>query len=546
MSTLRFGLNAKKIENQIHANVIRDKEDEVLKNLLREYENKIRDMELEKNKEKSNSEKMMRLIENLQEQKNLLADRLQRLKKAELFPARIDIIPNERNYHEWQDIHYPNVGILHVKGSRAERRRVSKYEIEDKGLSQPAKNLKEQNELLLEKISKITRKFEKEKRDLLDALATKDKYLLKKEATIKLLNNKVNESNAKTSQLQQVINLYQNKNAEGIKRLNLDQLMKLESSLSTVIDTIKLHKAMKVIHQALPNEPEDTENNKLFKSYLYEIVDKERSLKPGLTFTGEVDFGTQFYDTQPVITVEPPKDLNHSDLADQTNTNNESGECEIIVPAAQDLHTFQNYFRSSDYKLDRYETYENEEMESLEFRLSKLRGSFRKMNERASKNDNLVLQTSVVEMEESFRDELVPEEIFGDKRLPLSSPRYTTDKATPSRSRIELADTVIENFSEGLKMTNSGYDIKSAENSERGGGIGVLSELNILKNLEERPFRLKPPPALEKKKTHVPKKESIRVENINLTIANKENKEPRKSIPQVSLDQNVTLRTKNS
>ena len=167
------------------------------------------------------------------------------------------------------------------------------------------------------------------------------------------------------------------------------------------------------------------------------------------------------------------------------------------------------------------------------------------MNERASKNDNLVLQTSVAEMEESFRDELVPEEIFGDKRLPLSSPRYTTAQPTPTRSRFDLADTVIENFSEGLKMTNSGYDVQSIENSERAGAGGALSELNILKNLEERPFRLKPP-ALEKKKTHVPKKESIRIENINLTIANKENKEPKKPILQLSLDQNVTLRTKNS
>lgn len=41
MSTLRFGLNAKKIENQVRANIICDANDEMLRNLLREYEKKI-------------------------------------------------------------------------------------------------------------------------------------------------------------------------------------------------------------------------------------------------------------------------------------------------------------------------------------------------------------------------------------------------------------------------------------------------------------------------------------------------------------------------
>ncbi len=41
MSTLRFGLNAKKIENKVQANVISDANDETLKNLLKEYERKI-------------------------------------------------------------------------------------------------------------------------------------------------------------------------------------------------------------------------------------------------------------------------------------------------------------------------------------------------------------------------------------------------------------------------------------------------------------------------------------------------------------------------
>ena len=41
MSTLRFGLNAKKIENKIQANITNNANDETLKNLIKEYEKKI-------------------------------------------------------------------------------------------------------------------------------------------------------------------------------------------------------------------------------------------------------------------------------------------------------------------------------------------------------------------------------------------------------------------------------------------------------------------------------------------------------------------------
>ena len=41
MSTLRFGLNAKKIENKVQANISNNANDETLKNLINEYEKKI-------------------------------------------------------------------------------------------------------------------------------------------------------------------------------------------------------------------------------------------------------------------------------------------------------------------------------------------------------------------------------------------------------------------------------------------------------------------------------------------------------------------------
>jgi len=39
---LRFGVNAKKIENNVSANVIKETNDEALKNMLLEYESKLK------------------------------------------------------------------------------------------------------------------------------------------------------------------------------------------------------------------------------------------------------------------------------------------------------------------------------------------------------------------------------------------------------------------------------------------------------------------------------------------------------------------------
>jgi kinesin family protein 5 len=44
-STLRFGLNAKKIENNVRRNIIAEHNDEALKNIIKEYEKKIMSME---------------------------------------------------------------------------------------------------------------------------------------------------------------------------------------------------------------------------------------------------------------------------------------------------------------------------------------------------------------------------------------------------------------------------------------------------------------------------------------------------------------------
>ena len=76
MSTLRFGTSAKRIENNVKLNIFEEKNVENMKKLLEEYELKIRELEVEKMKDKSRNEACQLAIKRLFEQKKNLAERL--------------------------------------------------------------------------------------------------------------------------------------------------------------------------------------------------------------------------------------------------------------------------------------------------------------------------------------------------------------------------------------------------------------------------------------------------------------------------------------
>jgi len=488
-------------------------------------------MEMEKNQDKNTSEQLMKLIKNLQEQKNLLAERLQRLKKAELFPARINLLPFEHKSHDWEDLHYKNVGILHVLASRGRQRPYLGGDIEDKYASQSMKNLKEQNTILLEKIQKMTQKFEefeKEKCELLEALATKDKHLTKKKNTIHHFSERINEFHMKNEQLQQIVNFYHNKNPEGIKRLSLEKLCKIESSLLSVLDNIKVHKALRIICQALPEELEDNENNALFKNYLYDMMEKDKNIKAHISFGEEIDFGTDFFDVIPMNknTLTKTKFLNTMQkdpnipvsvkCSIDPTTSYDSGDGEMMSPGIQNLNSFQNYFSSSVYKSDKYDMFENEEMEMLDSRLSKLRGSYKKIIDLIKRDnlDELVLQSSVSQVNMESKDaSSAPQEIFSGKGVPLSSPKYRIDRLTNKEN--EYTNN-LPSRSEDLKISNFMNPMGSVESTE-----AINSKMMGTTKIEDKPFQFK---KLEKKKSI--QKENIRVGNITLDV---EKIEPKKN-----------------
>ena len=85
LSTLRFGQSAKKIENKISVNVMSKTDEEGLKSLISDYERRLKDME----KDKHNTANLLKVIEDLQEQKRSLDDRLKNANNRNLNAAVI-------------------------------------------------------------------------------------------------------------------------------------------------------------------------------------------------------------------------------------------------------------------------------------------------------------------------------------------------------------------------------------------------------------------------------------------------------------------------
>lgn len=75
-------------------------------------------MEKENSEDKTRSQNLLNIIEKLQEQKNLIEERLNLAKKTEIFNKKPNLIINikkKNNFDILGDyIHLKNIGILHV------------------------------------------------------------------------------------------------------------------------------------------------------------------------------------------------------------------------------------------------------------------------------------------------------------------------------------------------------------------------------------------------------------------------------------------------
>lgn len=100
LSTMRFGFNAKSIENNICQNITQNYDEEGLKAVISDYESKLKDFESDRDK-----------ITELQEQKELLKLRLQKANENNIVQFRVNQ-PQKRKHVDDAVIHWQNIGII--------------------------------------------------------------------------------------------------------------------------------------------------------------------------------------------------------------------------------------------------------------------------------------------------------------------------------------------------------------------------------------------------------------------------------------------------
>ncbi|CAD8109570.1 unnamed protein product [Paramecium primaurelia] len=113
LSTLRFGTNAKKIENNVSKNIVGFDNDESLNRVIKDYEIKINELQKARVDDKQQQEMMLKIIEKLEEQRKIFR---QQFTASDHIQAMIN---KEQNY-QWTHLHYHGVGVLWVpeKGNR--------------------------------------------------------------------------------------------------------------------------------------------------------------------------------------------------------------------------------------------------------------------------------------------------------------------------------------------------------------------------------------------------------------------------------------------
>jgi hypothetical protein len=363
-------------------------------------------MEKEKNKDKTTSEQLMMVIKKLQEQKNTLAERLLMLKRSEVFNGSfIDLTSHNRKNYKWEHLHYENVGILHVLTNKEEEKdNKPTYDFEGKYALQSLKNMKQQNTLLENKVQKLKEKveeFEKERAELIEAITKKDKLLAKKRTNIQQLKKKCTQYHIENDRFRQIVDFYHNKNSTGLQKLSTETLSTIEKSLILLLDNIKLSKSLKLICKRLPQELGENDNSKIFQEFLFKLGGDAASYKnEGM----DVEFDEDFFEiTQ--MNFSSSKKAKILDTMQNDPNISLSVKCSLdpkvsfncreqseLSPQAVNFNSFQNYF--SVYKKERAYG-ESQDMESLDTKLTKLRGSYQKIIDMIKKdNYNEILHSS--------------------------------------------------------------------------------------------------------------------------------------------------------
>ena len=167
VSTLRFGLNARRISNHIKTNILEINSSEDLKRMIRLLESKISQLEVDRIKEKNQGEELIDMVRKLMNHKKDLLDRMSRMELeagGKLADKDRAVVQEAVNLHEEIDMllmkHHPS----REEGKRADNFAQVKYEPEDQSefdmkMEEDCIQLKKQNFSLIHSVNKLRQRL---------------------------------------------------------------------------------------------------------------------------------------------------------------------------------------------------------------------------------------------------------------------------------------------------------------------------------------------------------------------------------------------------
>lgn len=388
MSTIRFGLNAKKIENQIKRNIITTNNDEIIKNLILEYEQKLTVMEKEKNEDKSRSQNLLNIIESLQQQKMMMEERLIIAKKAEKFNEKNRVkevlVRKKLKNHVGDYIHYKNIGILHVFSYQDDAKTELKFDSQGKYALEALKLLQNQEKVLVEK-EEIAKKelnlFKEKYASIIEKFNHLETKLTKKKNRISELTKKNEQILQENKIFSDFFELIDYKNLDFFKKFSLDFLDSFEKNLLSCLETIKFEKVLRLMAFTLQNSEKNLsaftnmkENSSVIIEHLRESQPKMAEFNIKNLYFKEMNYKPMNNNTSIEILEKP---LESSSMC----SNFKELLSQINIRSEKNIDSFQTYF-DKEHKKDSIEIENSTNDEGFETKLAELQKNFNDIKEK--------------------------------------------------------------------------------------------------------------------------------------------------------------------
>eukprot|EP01017_Pseudomicrothorax_dubius_P036589 TRINITY_DN5255_c0_g2_i2.p1 TRINITY_DN5255_c0_g2~~TRINITY_DN5255_c0_g2_i2.p1 ORF type:complete len:315 (-),score=84.72 TRINITY_DN5255_c0_g2_i2:178-1122(-) len=228
--------------------------------------------------------------------------------------------------------------------------------------------------------------FEREKYELLQNLHKKERNLNKKRSALANLQRRVSQLTSESERLRQINALYTGRNNKGLRKLSLDNIGKLEKQLLRLLDAVKMQKCVKTLAMRLSKggEPLNVESLASLEENLGDLLGEEG--RPSEGSMEELSFDSDFFEPKPGVQSRRGsvlKAMERDGVGESVNSLIQSIDFAATAPT---FDSFQNYFNII-YKNDRKEFLENKDIEQIDSRVAKLRGSYEKIIARVKSSE---------------------------------------------------------------------------------------------------------------------------------------------------------------